>query len=100
VLEKEIVFDLLIKNNTMITTTILNGEIKKKKKRNRLKGVGFVIIINLFLTACSNIQKMGYPPRLSENVRFDDGFYHPYDIRQKMDKDVPEYPKTTLVIDF
>ena len=43
---------------------------------------------------------MGYPPRLSENVRFDDGFYHPDDIRQKMDKDVPEYPKTTLVIDF
>ncbi len=43
---------------------------------------------------------MGYPPRISENIRFSDGFYHPYDIRQKMDKDVPEYPKTTLVVEF
>ena len=43
---------------------------------------------------------MGYPPRLSENVKFEDDFYHPYDIKQKMDKDLPEYPKTTLVIEF
>ena len=43
---------------------------------------------------------MGYPPRISENIRFSDGFYHPYDIRQKIDKDVPEYPNSTLVVEF
>lgn len=98
-LEKEINFDPLKKQYMIKTTTKLNGE-KKKKKKNQLKTAGCVILISLLLTSCSTIQKMGYPPRLSENVRFDDGFYHPYDIRQKMDKDVPEYPKTTLVIDF
>ena len=61
---------------------------------------GFVIVISLCLTSCSTITKMGYPPRLSENVKFEDDFYHPYDIKQKMDKDLPEYPKTTLVIEF
>ena len=60
--------------------------------------VGLLIGISFF--GCSAIQKVGYPPKFSETIRIDNQLSYPYTFQQKIDKDVPEYPKTILIIDF
>ena len=58
------------------------------------------LLIGISLCGCSSIQKVGYPPKFSETIRIDNQLSYPYTFQQKIDKDVPEYPKTILIIDF